>query len=333
MTTNRILGIDIGTSTIKTSERWTTGEVITSRVQQTPTKPLEILRLIDHITKTTTSDYIALSTFRRALVVDDDNLIFARSSPARAVVKPESAGVIDADNPLAPIHRWVATPHSAKTRFSTFDVWLSERLTGLRTCAESQAWLTGLWDTHAGMWDERARTAASVPSIDLPDVLSEARLVGGVCLPIVGDHESTALACASEGAWPLRVAECGTALACMIGGEEVPPTGLGLESPTRCGYIELVDPHFARRVAGIRAPVPNWLTTNSDPSAADVIAAAFDRDNRSGSVVLLCGGSVSAHLIDELSNRGVKVTFNATLNSSVGALILGEAVLRKEGLV
>ena len=280
--------------------------------------------MVKRLVQRTSADTIALSCLRRALVVDDYTLVLARSSPPEPIVRPAASGQTDALNPMAPIHRWVDSVNQVCSRFLTFDVWLSERLAGRSVCAESQAWLTGLWDTSLGAWEESTCADALIRPEDLPEVLSEVSVVAGVCLPVIGDHEATALACAAANEWPLSVAECGTALACMIGGGPQVPPRLGLAPPFLCGYTELVDPHFERRINGNSAPAPSWMTNAGSPSASDVVVEAFMRQEKIDRPVLLCGGNVTRALVEDLSASGLDVVVRDTIASSVGALILAE---------
>ncbi|WP_067464027.1 hypothetical protein [Actinomadura macra] len=321
-----VAAIDIGTSTIKVSRRITADEIVTERVARTAGTPIEILNVIDRLMRDTSADVTALSTFRRALVVDDHTLVLARSSPPKPILRPEFAGRLDALNPLAPIHRWVDSVRLRCHRFQTFDVWLTERLTGRSACAESLAWLTGVWDTTGGAWDESVCAEALISPDHLPEVLTEPLLAGGICLPVLGDHEATARACASAGAWPLCVAECGTALACMIGGGSEAPPRLGLESPVRCGYAELVDPHFARRMENLTAPAPRWMSASTSPSAGEVVTAAIGHRRTPAAPVLLCGGNATRGLAEHLTTAGLDVRVDATITSSAGALIIAEQV-------
>jgi hypothetical protein len=320
-----VIGIDIGTSTIKVSRRVAIDTVVTERVARTPSTPGEILRAIERLAGQ--ADTAAFSSFRRALVVDDYKLVLARSSPPEPVFRPTSTGRIDALNPLAPIHRWLHSVRHECPRFQTFDVWLSERLTGRSVCAESQAWLTGLWDTERGAWDESACVEASISPEDLPEVRSEAFVVGGACLPVLGDHEGTALACASAGEWPLNVAECGTALACMIGGGTQVPRRLGFDSPIRCGYTELVDPYFAQRLGGASVPAPRWMAAAESPSASEVVLKAFRERKDFGDPVVLCGGNVTRRLMEDLAAGGLRFSVNDAYTSSAGALMAAERAI------
>ncbi|QXJ21252.1 hypothetical protein AGRA3207_002089 [Actinomadura graeca] len=325
-----VVGLDIGTSTIKLSRRAGSGGIVTERVAPTPSAPIEIMRVVDRLLRDAPPGVVGLSAFRRALVVDDRTLVLARSSPPEPVVRVETGGRLDVLNPLAPIHRWADSVRLRSGRFQTFDVWLAERLTGRPACAESLAWLTGAWDTTAGSWDERVCAEARIPPGQLPDVLTEPLVTGGICLPVLGDHEATARACASAGAWPLRVAECGTALACMIGGGPEAPPRLGLESPVRCGYAELVDPHFARRVQGLDAPPLAWSAAAS-PSPGEVVAGAFGEDETSGAPIVLCGGNATPGLAADLTAAGFDVLMDGTLTSSAGALIIAERAAQAGG--
>lgn len=319
-----VLGIDIGTSTIKLSRRTAGGEVSTERVARTPPEPLEILRSVDRLIHDTSAGVIALSSFRRALVVDEYTLVLARSSPSEPIVRPESSGKIDAMNPLAPIHRWVDSLHLRCPRFQTLDMWLAERLTGRSVCSESLAWLTGVWDTYRGVWDEAACIESLLRLDRLPEVISSPAVLGGVCLPVLGDHEATAIACAAAGDWPLYVAECGTALACMIGGGPEIPTRLGLESPVRCGYTELVDPYFEQRINGIACPAPKWMPGATFPAAGDVLIEALRNRGHSGGVIVLCGGNATQKLIEDLTSMGLNASIDHAYTSSAGALIMAE---------
>lgn len=319
-----VVAVDVGTSTTKLSRRAADGVITTERVARTPVKPIDIVQTVDKLIRAAEADIVALSSFRRALVIDDDTLVLARSSPAEPIVRPESDGTIDALNPVAPIHRWVDSVRLACPRFLTFDVWLAERLTGRSVCAESLAWLTGAWDTVRGAWDERTCVAAMLAPEQLPDVLSEPFIVGRVCLPVLGDHEATALACARAGEWPLRLAECGTALACLIGGNAEIPPRLGLESPIRCGYSEWVDPHFAQRIAGKSPPAPAWMPNTRRPSARDVVIAAFRRHPEFNGPILMCGGSATQKLLEDLNEAGFDASVDTAYTSSAGALILAE---------
>ena len=326
-----IVGIDVGTTTIKIS-RWLPGAPIgTERVEQTPPTPRAIASVVERLMTEADADVVALSSFRRALVFDDESLVLARSSPAEPLVTVDGhTSLTDVRNRLAPIHRWrEADGYRNHRRFCTFDVWLAERLTGQPVVAESQAWLTGMWNTSELTWDLEVVNRAGVSVADLPEVLTTARIVGGVCLPILGDHEATAVAAQAASLWPLRLLECGTAMACMIGTATSPPDGLGLESPSRCGYLEVIDPFFARRVQTGSAPPPAWMTGTAPQSAGAVALSVLLTQGIDTGKISLCGGNATQEVLDALLRHGFDATIHDELTSSAGAVLVAEHHLRR----
>jgi len=322
----RIVAIDIGSSTMKVSRQMTDGSLNTERVSHTPQTPRAILTSVENLIAESGADVIALSCFRRALVVDEYNLIFARSSPTHPVVFVDNVlDGVDLRNRLAPIHRWKhAGGYGSIGAFRTLDGWLSERLTGKNALAESQAWLTGAWDTDLLTWDSAVLACSGIEPADLPEVLMTPEIVGGICLPVLGDHEATAFAAFNLGQWPLRLLECGTAFAGLLGQAAAAPVGLGVESARRCGYSELIDPLFSLRMIEGHADTPEWMPSHPVASTESLLTGALASVGIASGQVWLCGGNAKPEFVDALIASGYDAIIIKELTSGVGALQLAE---------
>jgi len=212
----------------------------------------------------------------------------------------------------------------------TLDVWLGEQLTGEHVIAESQAWLLGLWNSAEQAWSPDAIKACGIDDAELPAVLTQPKSARGVCLPVLGDHEASVLCAMESVGSSIRLIECGTALAVMVG-EVSNPSGLGIDSPQRCGYSETIDPWFYGRIKHQTVPAPDWADCPGQLSANDVVEAALTARVPVGERVVLCGGNASNQLRRFIQSLGYQAEIHPEITSSGGALLLAENEVFRDG--
>lgn len=316
--------IDIGTTFIKVSSRSSDGSIRTSRFVPTPTTPDGILAEVRRLLGLFQVDRFSMSCFRRALVVGD-RIVLARERQGVAPGAPGSTGT-DLLNPLAPVHRWMAIADGLPGDFVTLDGWLAERLTGVHAVSESQAWLSGLWQTGSQRWSTEAVEWAGLRRDRLPTVLTEPQLVGKLCLPILGDHEATALAAYSASPSELRLVECGTAVAVMHG-VVARPSGLGIRSATWCGYAETVDPWFAY----VEPRGGGDLVPRTEESRSAVIHGMLAALGLDGEQFTCCGGGATERLVSALRVLGIDAHRSPDVCSGYGALMMLEQEIDGDG--
>ncbi len=277
-----ILAVDIGTT--RTKYRFETSQSAQEAWLETGS-PTDTVRLIRRLRDRYRPTVTAIASYRRAALDSEAHPILVRDLDA----SPPSLHFpgTDAGNPFATLHRWRPHPVRGTAGWFSFDAWLAQQLTDLAAVAPSMAWLSGAWNLDTKQFDPSVlsmlKQANRLP--DLPEVLDVPTLVGGVLLPILGDHEATAIsAFAARG--ELNVVECGTAWASLVQVQEDLSSALGLDAPQATGYRETIDPFLVAHLAGttVQDAEQRWqgspIYTSDTGNVLDALASHHLSDAR-----------------------------------------------------
>jgi hypothetical protein len=285
-----LMAIDIGTSNIKAGYRLG-DETELWRHGPTPQTPRAILASVTQLYASRDAAALAISSFRRAIVISDDVMVLARDSPRHCVLPSDHApGGCNVRDPLSSVHRW-ALDHSRQP--ATLDSWLAKRMSGHSVIAESMAWLTGGWDTESCRWVPEILSKLGVDEKNMPQVMTSPRMYGSLMLPILGDHEATMVAAASV-LDDVCLLECGTAMALLVSLPQFDRRKVGVQSPYRAGYSEHIDAYLALRLRGGIAPLPDWIPSHyPGMDFADELLNILELLQDSCTLTL-CGGNSAA---------------------------------------
>lgn len=268
-----VLAVDIGTT--RTKYRFEDSESAHDDWLETGS-PKDTVRLIRRLRAHYRPTVTAIASYRRAALDSEANPILVRdldTSPP-ALNFPGT----DAGNPFATLHRWRTRPVTGAAGWFSFDAWLAQQLTDLAAVAPSMAWLSGAWNIETKQFDSSVvsmlKQANRLPA--LPEVLDVPTLVSGVLLPILGDHEATAIS-AFTARGELNVVECGTAWASLVQVQENLSPGLGLDPPHAAGYRETIDPFLVPHLAAttVQDTEERWRGAPTDRSEASNVLDAL----------------------------------------------------------
>lgn len=261
-----ILAVDIGTT--RTKYRFEDSR-LTREDHWVPTvSPCQTVEMIQGLRDRYRATATVVASYRRAALDTQARPVLVRDLDAPP--PPLNFPGTDAKNPLATLHRW----KSPTPGWFSFDAWLSYQLTGRTVVAPSMAWLSGAWNVVTGSFDRGVLSMLmrSDRLPELPEVINTPHLQDGVLLPILGDHEATAISAFSTRG-ELNVVECGTAWASLVQvQDELSPT-LGLGAPPMVGYHETIDPFLVDHLSGTPMQIEqNGWQQSSWRAGGDVLA-------------------------------------------------------------
>jgi len=350
-------GIDLGTTLTKSvlleSDR-DGAETVRIRIEGvTPREPEAILALVQSILERDPGKNViwAFSSFRRAAVLIDSEgkpqISWARDALALPKDLPSLAGQTAITDRMATAHRWRAGKRRGEIGFDTFESWLAQRLTGRRVISEATAWLTGLWDVSEGHWQAECLEYLGATEQELPTVLKSPGIEGCLALPVLGDHQGSALAACTHSR-SLAFVEVGTALAIVIGevSENRPLTSVPLLAPLTAEYQEFIDPYCSVRMMSGKAgtSLPPWCLKrlhgrteradlrptpiNSPRAVCHLIsdALAVSKAPRP-QALFVSGGFADAHLCQHVADIcQTHVVWQRSISPAIGATLFAAAL-------